>query len=73
MSILQQVKHSISVSLTQHNDIINTLNTQLNQIDAVIYQLCQHNWIIDNNRCDEHPVYVCDKCFLLRNNKYINI
>jgi hypothetical protein len=38
----------------------------INLTKKLIYNICDHTWSIDHTISDEHTVYVCNKCSLVR-------
>ena len=36
----------------------------INHIKQMIYNICEHKWVIDSSSYNEHPEYVCTDCGL---------
>ncbi len=41
----------------------NSENT-INYIKQMIYNICDHEWVVDSSSYNEHPEYICKKCDL---------
>ena len=39
----------------------------INLTKNLIYNRCEHNWLIDHTTTDEHTVFICSKCNFIKN------
>lgn len=42
------------------------LDSIINQLTKLIYDNCDHNWVVDHTFSDEHTNYICNRCNLTR-------
>ncbi len=38
------------------------LDNKINELEEVIYSICEHVWVIDRSFYSEHTEWVCKKC-----------
>jgi uncharacterized protein YegJ (DUF2314 family) len=34
----------------------------INLTKKLIYNICEHTWLIDHTQSDEYTIYICNKC-----------
>ena len=39
----------------------------INLTKNLIYNSCEHQWLIDHTNTDEHTMYICSKCNSIKN------
>jgi hypothetical protein len=55
---LEAEQNSLDNFKTQVKNSENTIN----HLKRLIYDICNHEWVIDSTSYNEHTEYVCTKC-----------